>query len=85
MANQFGMIVVFADVPQDQGGEPAIETILDEIGGHFIREMPAPAHHALLDGPRIRADAQHLQIVIGLEHNQVRSAQVNSQRVRYVP
>ncbi len=78
MANQFGVIIVFADMPQNQGGDPAIETVLNEVGGHFIREMSSPAHYALLYGPRIRADAQHLQIVIGLEHNQVRSAQVNS-------
>ena len=46
----------------------SIQVVADEIGRHFVRQMPAPAHHPLLHGPGIRPDPQHLQIVIRFEN-----------------
>lgn len=37
VANQFGVVVVFADVAQDQRGDAGIEIILNESGSNFIR------------------------------------------------
>src|ERR1035438_6199933 len=38
--------------------------------------MADPAHHALLDTPRIWAAAQHLEIMVRFDHQHVTTAQV---------
>src|SRR5437773_9428433 len=38
--------------------------------------MAVAAHYALFHGPGIRADLQHIEIVVGLEHQDLRAAQV---------
>ena len=56
----------------------------EEFADGVIGEMPGAAHDALLDVPRIGADLQHIEIVIGLEHQAVRIAQVNLYQLRQV-
>src|SRR5437879_6350612 len=46
------------------------------IRNTFIRKVPPPAHNALLDGPGIRPAAQHFEIMIGLDYQQIAAAQV---------
>src|SRR5207247_10407898 len=48
----------------------------EEIRESFIRKVPHPAHNALLDGPGIRPAAQHFEIMIGLDYQQIAAAQV---------
>src|SRR2546425_13067528 len=48
----------------------------EEIRESFIGKVPHPAHNALLDGPGIRPAAQHFEIMIGLDYQQIAAAQV---------
>jgi len=75
-----GMIVVLADVAEDDGGSGGVEMFADETAGDFVRQVPHASHHALLYGPGIGTDFQHLQIVIRLEQQNVGSAQMESRR-----
>jgi hypothetical protein len=81
VANQLGVVVVFADVAQDQRGDAGIEIILNKSGGDFIRQVAAAAHDALLHRPRVGADAQHFQIVIRFEDDQIARAHVDAQGI----
>src|SRR5215472_267675 len=38
--------------------------------------MPHPAHHSLFHRPRIWAPAQHLQVMVGFDHQHVATAQM---------
>jgi hypothetical protein len=69
--HQLRMIVVFADMPENEGRDTTIQVTTNEIRGDLIREMTPPAHDSLLDGPRIWTDPQHLEIVIRLEYQHV--------------
>ncbi len=46
--------------------------------------MPGAAHDALLDVPGIGADLQHLDIVIGFQHQAIGIAQVLLHQFRHV-
>ncbi len=70
------MIVVLADVAQDQGCGGGIELVAEVVADHFIRKVSVAAHHALLYGPGVRADLQHVEIVIGFEQQHVGAAQM---------
>src|ERR1035441_4588056 len=48
------MIVLFAEVAQHQLASGGIQILLQVIRHHQVREMPHPAHHALLHRPGIR-------------------------------
>ena len=66
------MIVLLAEMAQDQRRRCRIP---DRASGKSqtssVRKVAHAAHHALLHGPRIRANLQHVQIVIGFEQQQV--------------
>lgn len=68
------MIIVLADVAQNDGRDGSIEIVRNEIRRDFVRQVPAAAHHPLLHGPGIRSNPQHFQIVIGFEHNHLAAA-----------
>ena len=76
---------MLADVAEDQRGYGRIEITRDEIGRDFVRQVAPAAHHALLHGPRIRSDAQHLEIVIRFEDHNIGSAQVDAKRFSDIP
>src|SRR2546429_8463 len=46
--------------------------------------MPGAAQDALLHLPRVRANLQHIQIVIGFEHQAIRSAQMYFHQLRHI-
>src|SRR5438477_12881614 len=79
------MIVVLAEMPQNQCGSASIKFMSNIVGHHIVREMTVAAHHALLDGPGVRTHFKHLQIVVGFEHQNVRAAQMKLDGVRNVP
>ena len=78
------MIVVFAQMSQHQRTDGGIQIDADEIGNHIIRQMALAAHHALLHRPWIRPDFEHFEIVIGFEHQQIRAAQMELDRIRQI-
>jgi hypothetical protein len=50
----------------------------------MIRKMPRAAEHTLLDDPGIRTDFQHVEVVIGFEHQAVRAAQMHFDKLGHV-
>ena len=80
-ANQLRMIVVLADMTEHQCRDSGIEIVFNELGGDFVRQMAAAAHDALFNAPGVRPDAQHFQIVIRFEHQQIGAAQMHTQRI----
>ena len=70
------VIVRLAEMPQDQLRGHGAQIPQQIVGYHEIRKVSHATHHTLLHGPWIRAYLQHIQIVVGLEHQQVGSPQV---------
>jgi hypothetical protein len=81
VAYKFWMVVVLTDVAEQQGGHARIKVVLDKLCRYFIREVTAPAHDSLLHGPGIRSYAQHLEIVVRLEKDEICPPKVNAQRI----
>lgn len=83
-AHDLRMVVVLAQMPQNQCLYAAVQIGFQVIAGVRVREMPVAAHHALLDAPGIRTDLQHFQIVIGFEQQHLHAAQMDFDRFRHV-
>src|SRR5439155_25081743 len=75
-ADDFGMVVVLAEMAQDQIRGGSAEILHQVIRHPQIGEVAYARHDSLLDGPRVRPDLQHVEIVIGLEHQKIRATQV---------
>src|SRR3954447_9356538 len=65
---QLRVVILFGEVRKDHSGSTSIIVARKEFRESGIREVTYAAEHALLDRPRIPAVAQHLQIVIALDH-----------------
>ena len=61
---------------QDERAHGCVEVQADEVGDGIVRQVADAAHHALLDGPGIGADFQHVDIVVRFEQKQVHRTQV---------
>ena len=70
-AGEFGRVVGFGEVTEDDGVSSAVVVVLEEFGGGGVREVAYAGEDALLDGPGVRAVAEHFEIVIGLEEEDV--------------
>src|SRR6202142_1475867 len=81
-----GIIVLLGGMREDDVARVAIKCfrIRQEFADYCVRKMPSAAHRALLDVPGIRADLQHLNIVIRFENQQIRFAQVMLHQLRHV-
>lgn len=78
------MIVVLAEVSENQCRHSAIEIVANKIRDHFIRQVPSPAHDSLLHRPGIRPVFQHPEIVIRFEQQQIHAAQMHLDGIRHV-
>src|SRR5580700_6355013 len=70
-AHDLRMIVVLAEVPEQQPRRRAVEIAQQKVAHGVVGKMADAAHHALLDRPGIGADLQHFQIVIGFKQHQI--------------
>jgi len=68
-ADEVGIIIFLGDVREDEMADAGIETlgIGEEFADGVIRKVASAGKDALLDHPRIRADLEHIEIVIGFE------------------
>ena len=77
-AGDFGIVVLFGEVREDEVARAAVEDF--RVGQKFaddgVRKMPGAAHHALLDVPGIGADLEHFEIVIRFEDQEIGFAQM---------
>ena len=78
------MIVVLAQVPQDQCTDGGVQIAANEIGDDVVRQVPLATHDALFHRPRIRPYLQHFEIVIGLQYQQIRATQMELNRIRQI-
>ena len=63
-ACQFGKIIAFREMPENHEGGLAVILLLKKLGSRLVREVTHSRQHPLLDGPRIRPVAKHLDVVI---------------------
>ena len=49
----------------------AVVVAEEEVGEGVVREVADAAHDALLDGPRVGAVAEHFEVVVGFEEQDV--------------
>jgi hypothetical protein len=78
-AGEIGIVVFLRDVRKDEIPGAGIEAF--GIGKKFadgeIRKMSGAGEDALLDDPRVGADFQHVEIVIGFEDEAIGLAEMN--------
>jgi hypothetical protein len=86
-AYKIGIIVFLRNMRQHQIPRTRVKTfgIAQKFADGVIGEMSCPRKNPLLDDPRIRANLQHIQIVIGLKNQTVRFAQMHFDKLRHVP
>src|SRR5271166_4402823 len=70
------MVVLLRKMRQDKELGCSIIVARQKICECVIRQVTDAAHHSLLHAPRIRTAAQLLDIVVGLDHQNMTSAQV---------
>src|SRR5579859_6767533 len=74
-SRNFRMIVVLAEMAQNQSRGRGIELVAAIIAHHFVGQVAVAAHDALLHRPGIRSYLKHIEVVIGIAQQQVRAAQ----------
>ena len=77
-AGQIRGVVLLGEMREDEIAGAAVENfrVGEEITDDRVGKMAGAAHHALLDIPRIRADFEHIEIVIRFEDEAIGFAQV---------
>jgi hypothetical protein len=79
-ANEIWVVVFLRDVGEDEMADTGIEGlgIGKEFADGVIRKMAGAGEDALFDDPGIRADLEHVEIVIGFENEAVGLAEMDS-------
>ncbi len=70
------MIVAFGEMGKDEIGRGAVVNLFEKAGGGIVGEMADAGENALLDGPGIWAVAEHFEIVIRLQHDEIAAAKL---------
>lgn len=78
------MVVVLAQVAEDQSAGAGVEDFADEVAGDFVGEVAHAAHDALFDAPGVGADFEHFEVVVGFEQQQVGALEVNADGLGHV-
>ncbi len=85
-AREIGIVVFLREVRENEVTRASIKAF--RIGQIFadrvIGEMASPGEDALLDYPRIRADFQHVQVVIGFQDQAIAFAQMDLDKFGHV-
>jgi hypothetical protein len=79
-ADEIRVVVFLGDVSEDEMADAGIEAlgIGQEFADGVIRKMAGAGEDALFDDPGIRADLEHVEIVIGFEDKAVGLAKMDS-------
>lgn len=75
---------MFAQVPEDEGLDAAIQIVFDEVTGDCVGQVAVAAHDALFNAPGVGADLEHLEIVVGLEKENLDAPEVDFDGIRDV-
>jgi len=79
-ANEIRIVVLLGDVGHNEIAGARVETlgIAEEFADGMIGEMAGAGEDALLDDPGVRADLEHVEIVIGFEDEAVGVAKMDA-------
>src|SRR5271166_3102221 len=83
-ARDLRMIVLLRKMRQNEELGSSIIIACQKIRESFIGQVADSAHHALLHAPGIRPTTQHLEIVVGFDHQDMASPQVMAHAGRHV-
>ena len=85
-ADKIGIVVFLRNVGEDEIARNGVEAVgVAKIFAYgVIRKMAGAAENALLDDPGIRADLEHVQIVIGFEDQAIGAAQMHFDQFGHV-
>ena len=79
-ADEIGIVVFLGHVGEDEMPDAGIEAfgVGEEFADGVIGEVAGAGKDALLDDPRVRADFEHVEIVIGFEDEAIGLTEVDS-------
>ena len=79
-ANEIGVVVFLGDVGEDKMTDAGIEAfgVGEEFADRVVGEVASAGEYALFDDPGVRADLEHVEIVIGFEDEAIGLAEVDS-------
>src|SRR6267143_5348499 len=85
-ADEIGIVVFLRNVSEDEIARDRIEAvgIAKIFADGVIRKMAGAAEDALLDDPWIRADLEHVEIVIRFENQAIGAAEMDFDKLRHV-
>jgi len=85
-AHKVGIVVLLRHMREDQVPRDGVEAIrVAKIFTYgMIGKMPGATQDALLHQPRVRANLQHIQIVIGFKDQAIGPAQMHFHQLRHV-
>ncbi len=75
---EIGIVILLREMREDEIARAGIEAVRvgEILADRVIRKMAGAAEDALLDDPRIRADLEHVEIVIGFENQAIGLAEM---------
>ena len=78
-AREIGIVVFLGDVREDEIARAGIKAfgIGEKFADGVIRKVPGAGKNALLDDPGIRADLEHVEIVIGFKNEAIGLAEMD--------
>jgi hypothetical protein len=85
-ASEIRIIIFLRKMRQHKIARARVKTfrIAKIFADGMIREMPRAAENALFNDPRIRADFEHVQIVVRFEQQAIRVAQMNLHKLGHI-
>src|SRR6267142_5041728 len=86
-ADKIGIVVFLRNVGEDEIARNGVEAVgVAKIFAYgVIRKMAGAAEDALLDDPGIRADLEHVEIVIRFENQAIGATKMDFDELRHVP
>ena len=73
---QFRKIIAFREMAEDDESGPAVVLVLKELCRGVIGEVADAGKHSLFNRPGIGSVAQHLEIVVGFEQEEIESLEL---------
>jgi hypothetical protein len=85
-ADEIGIVVFLGNVGEDEMADAGIEALWvgEKFADRVVGEVAGAGEDALFDDPGIRADLEHVEIVIGFEDEAIGLAEMDSDVIRQV-
>jgi len=70
-AGKFGKIIAFREMGEDNVGGLAVVGVFEEVGRGLVGEVTDARKYPLFHGPGVGAVAEHFEVVVGFEEEEV--------------